>query len=81
MAPTALDSYLLGNKAAVKTGIKISISVLGALFIALLMSFEHPVWAMITGMISFLRLTTHKYSKSVCFNVSAPCWAVSSAWR
>jgi uncharacterized membrane protein YccC len=53
MAPTALDSYLLGNKVAVKTGIKISISALGALFIALLMSFEHPVWAMITGMISF----------------------------
>ncbi|MDF5890219.1 FUSC family protein [Pseudomonas syringae pv. syringae] len=53
MAPTALDSYLLGNKVAVKTGIKISISVLGALFIALLMNFEHPVWAMITGMISF----------------------------
>ncbi|WP_048730274.1 FUSC family protein [Pseudomonas fildesensis] len=53
MAPTALDSYLLGNKVAVKTGIKISVSVLGALFIALLMNFEHPVWAMITGMISF----------------------------
>lgn len=53
MAPTALDSYLLGNKVAVKTGIKISISALGALFIGLLMSFEHPVWALITGMISF----------------------------
>jgi uncharacterized membrane protein YccC len=53
MAPTALDSYLLGNKVAVRTGIKISISALGAVFIALLMSFEHPVWAMITGMISF----------------------------
>ncbi|OCR22089.1 hypothetical protein AFK24_26255 [Pseudomonas syringae] len=53
MAPTALDSFLLGNKVAVKTGIKISVSVLGALFIALLMNFEHPVWAMITGMISF----------------------------
>jgi uncharacterized membrane protein YccC len=53
MAPTALDSYLLGNKVAVKTGIKICISALGAVFIALLMSFEHPVWAMITGMISF----------------------------
>jgi uncharacterized membrane protein YccC len=53
MAPTALDSYLLGNKLAVKTGIKISISALGALFIALLMNFEHPVWALITGMISF----------------------------
>jgi uncharacterized membrane protein YccC len=53
MAPTALDSYLLGNKVAVKTGIKISISALGALFIGLLMNFEHPVWALITGMISF----------------------------
>jgi uncharacterized membrane protein YccC len=53
MAPTALDSYLLGNKVAVKTGIKICVSALGAVFIALLMSFEHPVWAMITGMISF----------------------------
>lgn len=53
MAPTALDSYLLGNKIAVKTGIKISISTLGALFIALLLNFEHPVWAVITGMISF----------------------------
>jgi uncharacterized membrane protein YccC len=53
MAPTALDSYLLGNKVAVKTGIKISISALGALFIGLLLNFEHPVWALITGMISF----------------------------
>lgn len=53
MAPSALDSYLLGNKVAVKTGIKISISALGALFIGLLMNFEHPVWALITGMISF----------------------------
>lgn len=53
MAPTALDSYLLGNKVAVKTGLKISVSTLGALFIALLMNFEHPVWALITGMISF----------------------------
>lgn len=53
MAPSALDSYLLGNKIAVKTGIKISISIWGALFIALLMNFEHPVWAMITGMVSF----------------------------
>lgn len=53
MAASALDSYLVGNKVAVKTGIKISISVWGAVFIALLMNFEHPVWAMITGMISF----------------------------
>lgn len=50
---SALDSYLLGNKVAVKTGIKMSISVWGALFFALIFNFEHPVWAMITGMISF----------------------------
>lgn len=53
MKTSILDAYLLGNKIAVKTAIKLSVSVWGALFISLLMDLEHPVWAMITGMISF----------------------------
>jgi uncharacterized membrane protein YccC len=53
MTGSVLNAYLLTNKVAVRTAIKVSISVWGALVIALLMNFEHPVWAMITGMISF----------------------------
>ena len=45
--------FSLTNKNAVKLGIKVSISVWGGLIIALLMNFEHPVWVMITGVISF----------------------------
>lgn len=53
MSTSTLDSYLFGNKLAVKTAIKLSVSVWGAFFIAMLMHMERPVWAMITGMISF----------------------------
>jgi len=53
MTGSVLSSYLLTNRVAVKTAIKVSVSVWGALVIALLMNFEHPIWAMITGMISF----------------------------
>lgn len=53
MTTSTLDSYLFGNKLAVKTAIKLSVSVWGAFFIAMLMHMERPVWAMITGMISF----------------------------
>ncbi|MCC3721335.1 FUSC family protein [Rouxiella badensis] len=52
----ASDSFLLTNKFAVRTGIKLSISVWGGLVIGLLMNFEHPVWVMITGIISFFGL-------------------------
>ncbi|WP_369790399.1 FUSC family protein [Rouxiella sp. WC2420] len=52
----ASDSFLLTNKFAVRTGIKLSISVWGGLIIALLMNFEHPVWVTITGIISFFGL-------------------------
>lgn len=53
MTTRVLDSYLLGNRLAVKTAIKLSISVWGAFLIAVLLQMERPVWAMITGMISF----------------------------
>lgn len=53
MTTSRLDSYLFGNTLAVKTAIKLSVSVWGAFFIAMLMHMERPVWAMITGMISF----------------------------
>lgn len=52
----ASDSFLLTNKFAVRTGIKLSISVWGGVIIALLMNFEHPVWVAITGVISFFGL-------------------------
>ncbi len=55
MAP-ALDSFLLTNKMAVRTGIKLSLSVWGGLVIGFLMNFDHPVWVMITGIISFFGL-------------------------
>lgn len=45
--------FSLTNKNAVKLGVKVSVSVWGGLIIALLMNFEHPVWVMITGLISF----------------------------
>lgn len=53
MTTSRLDSFLFGNKPAVKMAIKLSVSVWGAFFIAMLMHMERPVWAMITGMISF----------------------------
>ena len=53
MTTRVLDSYLFGNKLAVKTAIKLSVSVWGAFLIAVLLQMERPVWAMITGMISF----------------------------
>lgn len=53
MAGSVLNSYLLTNKVAVRTAIKISISVWGAGIIGLLMNFEHPTWCMLTGMISY----------------------------
>lgn len=53
MTTRVLDSYLFGNRLAVKTAIKLSVSVWGAFLIAVLLQMERPVWAMITGMISF----------------------------
>lgn len=53
MTTRVLDSYLFGNKLAVKTAVKLSVSVWGAFLIAVLLQMERPVWAMITGMISF----------------------------
>ena len=53
MGPSALHSYLLTNKRAVKLAIKVSISIWGALFFSLIFNFEHPIWAMVTGMVSF----------------------------
>ena len=53
MKMSLIDTYLLTNKTAVKAAIKLSVSVWGALFIALLLGLEHPIWSMITGMISF----------------------------
>lgn len=53
-APTSIiDSFLLTNGAALRTAAKVSVSVWGAFAISLLMGFEHPIWAMITGTISF----------------------------
>lgn len=48
-----LDSFLLTNRAALRTAAKVSVSIWGAFIISLLLGFEHPIWAMITGLISF----------------------------
>jgi uncharacterized membrane protein YccC len=48
-----IDSFLFTNIAALRIALKVSVSVWGAFVIALLCGFEHPLWAMITGMISF----------------------------
>jgi uncharacterized membrane protein YccC len=53
MSAALISPFLLTNGAAVKYAAKVSISIWGALFIALLMNFEHPVWSMITGLITF----------------------------
>jgi uncharacterized membrane protein YccC len=50
---SVVDSFLLTNSVALRTAAKVSISVWGAFVISLLMGFEHPIWAMITGTISF----------------------------
>lgn len=48
-----IDSFLVTNALALRTALKVSVSVWGAFVISLLCGFEHPLWAMITGMISF----------------------------
>ena len=48
-----ISIFSLTNKNAVKLSVKISVTVWGGFVIALLMNFEHPVWVMITGLISF----------------------------
>jgi uncharacterized membrane protein YccC len=48
-----IDSFLATNPVALRTALKVSVSVWGAFVISLLCGFEHPLWAMITGMISF----------------------------
>ncbi|CAB3773503.1 MULTISPECIES: FUSC family protein [Burkholderia] len=53
MNDSLIFSYLTPSRDAVKAAIRISVSVWGAMIIAFLMNFEHPVWAMITGLISF----------------------------
>ena len=48
-----IDSFLATNPVALRTALKVSVSVWGAFVISLLCGFEHPLWATITGMISF----------------------------
>lgn len=76
----ASDSFLLTNKFAVRTGIKLSISVWGGLVIGLLMNFEHPVWVMITGIISFFGLDHAQVLKNARHKPLRPLSVASLVW-
>jgi uncharacterized membrane protein YccC len=52
-SPSMVETFLLTNRLALRTAAKVSVSVWGAFVISLLLGFEHPIWAMITGTISF----------------------------
>ena len=66
MKMSLIDTYLLTNKTAVKAAIKLSVSVWGALFIALLLGLEHPIWSMT---VSYTHLRAHETRMFISYAV------------